>query len=371
MSPTDFPFHTWTAWAIEDFLSDRQGHPHLVFMGSSLMLVPLAGVEADYASKSIDASHHHRSVFFEDNFKKRSGLSARTFNFALPGEMPSDAFLITKFLLKDEKRPDVIVYGVGPRDFMDSTLPCPSATDPYQYLSRFGDVTDHGALLANTWEQRLNFELEHSIYPYGHKMDLQTQCQRKLLAWLDRCAPATGKPFTVHDRRSLFPQYKVFEITENECFFRPSKPEDRAFSDANLLEYRKRYKDLNRTTYDGQMSFLSEILATAKERGTHVVLVSMPITELNRSLLKDSTWTMYCNDLKTLAAKNDASFVDLNNRKDFGMGDFMDTVHLHAHGGAKMLKIIAEEISHDKKAISAIEDGQSKQAIAGLKAQPL
>lgn len=98
----DFPVNTWTTWAIKDFLSPGK-KSDVVFMGSSLMLVPLDGTDADFLGHRIDASAHHQSCYFEDRFKRYSGLSVASYNFALPGEMPSDAALITKFLLKGEK----------------------------------------------------------------------------------------------------------------------------------------------------------------------------------------------------------------------------------------------------------------------------
>ena len=119
LKPADFAFNTWTTWSIKDYLGHTKA-PDVVFLGSSLMLVPLDGVDADYMRKDIDAARHHQSLFFENHFKKYTGKEVSSFNFALPGEMPSDAYLITRFLLEGKKAPKVLVYGVGPRDFMDN-----------------------------------------------------------------------------------------------------------------------------------------------------------------------------------------------------------------------------------------------------------
>ena len=112
-SPENFPYMSWTGWTITDFL--KQPRPNVVFLGSSLMLVPLGGVDADYLRRRVDGSQHHHSAYFEDKFEEKTGLHLRSFNFALPGEMPSDAYLIVKNLLAGEKKPDLIVYGVGDR----------------------------------------------------------------------------------------------------------------------------------------------------------------------------------------------------------------------------------------------------------------
>lgn len=371
IAPTDFPFHTWTGWAIEDFLSDKRGRPQMVFLGSSLVLVPLSGGDADYLNKKIDGSQHHNSVYFEDQFKKHTGTKISTFNFGLPGEMPSDAYLITKFLLKGEKRPDVIVYGVGPRDFMDSLLPSPAATDPYQYLSRFGDVSSHAHMIAPEWQQRLNFELARLVYPYGHKYDLSVDANRFVTAYLNDFLPAPkgSTPFTIERRRLLFPDYQTMEIREKEAFFKPSTEETRKFSDANACEYKKRYAKLNWRTFTHQMKFLADIMTTAKERGTQVVIISMPITDINRDLLEKGTWETYKTSLKVLTQSKGASFIDLGDSKKFAISDFMDTVHLHSAGGMKLLDILAERTAKDRKVMSALDPRNS--SIAGLKGAQL
>ncbi len=367
IAQTDFPIKTWTGWAVDEFLSDKQGRPQFVFMGSSLMLVPVAGVDADYLKQPIDGSRHHQSQYFQDQFKQHSGMQVSTYNFGLPGEMPSDAYLITKFLLKGEKRPDVIVYGVGPRDFMDSLLPSPAATDPYQYLHRFGDVTSHRHLIAPEWDQRLNFELAQFVYPYGHKFDISVTTERIVAATLNKILPApkTDKPFTIADRRTLFPYYKQMEIASNEAFFRPTTPETRTFDNANLKEYKKRYAKLNWRTFTHQMKFLADLMNTARDRGTQVILISMPITDLNRDLLEKGTWDSYKRSLKVLAQSKDATFVDLGDSKQFALSDFMDTVHLHSGGGMKLLDIVAEKASKDRRVMSALDATNS--SIAGLK----
>src|SRR5207253_1653531 len=84
----DFPEMTWTGWTIKDYLS--RDRPNVVFLGSSLMLVPLDGVDADVLNTHIDGSQHHHSVYFERQFQHLTGANIKTFTFALPGEMPSD-----------------------------------------------------------------------------------------------------------------------------------------------------------------------------------------------------------------------------------------------------------------------------------------
>lgn len=361
--PADFPVNTWTTWAIKDFLSDQK-KPDVVFMGSSLMLVPLDGTDADHLNRRIDGSAHHKSVYFEDKFKQYSGQKVASYNFALPGEMPSDAALITRFLLKGEKAPKVLVYGVGPRDFMDNLLPSPAATDPFQYLSRFGDWSNRVDLIVPQWQERLNYELGRAFYTYGAKNQLAQNSDRVIKGVLDEVAPAPKTEKTkaelVAMRRLLLPDYHPFEINRDECFFRPESQSARPKFEDNISEYRKRYKTLKMETFNGQMQFLADILDTAKERQVHVLLVAMPITDINRNLLSDQSWNLYRNNLRKLAAnhQDSATFFDMQETKAFNISDFQDTVHLHSGGGAKLLDMIAKIMAQDKASMAALSDAK-------------
>ncbi|OPZ90583.1 MAG: hypothetical protein BWY75_00674 [bacterium ADurb.Bin425] len=361
LKPSDFPVRTWTTWAISEFFAQPAQPKDVVFLGSSLMLVPLDGTDADFLGKQIDASQHHRSIYFEDAFKKASGKSVSTYNFALPGEMPSDAYLITDFLLKEKRAPKVLVYGVGPRDFMDNLLPSPAATDPYKYLSRFGDLSGHADLLMSDWQERLNWELARLCYVYGNHGQIALDAARSLRPLIDKVAPRPANLSEVDRiafRRKVLPDYLPFEVNPQECFFRPTDPANRPGFMDNIQEYRKRYKTLKMSTFTAQMRFLKDLIAIANERGTHVVLVAMPITQVNRELLPDASWNLYKSELAKLAAQSQSvTFKDLHaeGKGKFALSDFQDTVHLHSGGGAKLLSEIAQIMANDPVSRKALE----------------
>jgi hypothetical protein len=373
LKPADFAFNTWTTWAIKDFLA-RPKTPEVVFLGSSLMLVPLDGVDADYTNSTIDGAAHHRSKYFEDHFKQYSGRKVESFNFALPGEMPSDAYLITRFLLEGKNLPKVLVYGVGPRDFMDNLLPSPSATDPFQYLSRFGDWSDHSSLIVPDWQERFNFELTRLFYTYGQRSQFALDLNRATGGLLDKICPKPPSKMTELEayalRRNIMPDYRPYEVAPGTCLFRPTTDANRPKFLDNIDEYKKRYKTLKTETFNGQMSFLQDILAIAKIRGIHVMLYAMPITDINRSLLSDKSWELYRSRLRQVAATSgaDASFIDVEESKAFKFADFQDTVHLHSGGGAKLLDLMAKSMAGDKAVEKKLGPDLKDQAAAGGRA---
>jgi hypothetical protein len=343
---SEFPELSWTSWRIKHFLSFPK-RPEVVLLGSSLVLVPVAGVEADYQNARLDGTAHYRSRYLERSLEEKTGRRLASFNFSLPGEMPSDAYLITDFLLKGKRRPNLLVYGLGPRDFMDNLLPSPASTDPFRNLSRFGDVTPVLAQAMPDWFERLNFELGKLVYLYGEKGDIGARTERFASAAVDSLAPrpAGGRPFSIADRRSLLPEYRRSQLAEGEAYFRPTRPQDRATVIDNLAEYRSRYARVKWDVFLTQMEFLADTVALARSRGVHVVLVAMPITDVNRALIQDYAWKAYVRSVKAIATVTGSTFVDLGDAGVFSRSDFGDTVHLHSGGGKKLLDLLADRLA--------------------------
>ena len=362
-APNNYPYHSWTSWAIDDFVAQKQA-PNMVFMGSSLMLVPLDGVDADFYGKKVDGAAHHNSKYFEESFGKATGVPVSTYNFALPGEMPSDAYLITKLILSQSKKPDAIVFGVGPRDFMDNLLPSAAATDPYRFLTRFVNVAPVANLAMPGWSERFNYELGRANYFYGNRTDICTLFTQFTGSAINGLVPKAKRmdPALVHQ---LIPEYKPFALEKEQAFFRPLTGAELASFTDNLEEYRKRYKTLNMATFRTQMEFMSRAMQTAKQQGVHVVLVAMPITDLNRELISDSAWSLYHESVKKLASNCGATLVDFSESSCFNRKDFGDTVHLHARGGRKFLDLLTERLVDDSQLLGALRQNRNAVELAG------
>lgn len=366
-APVDFPVLSWTGWTVKQFL-ETTTRPEIVFLGSSLVLVPLDGVDADFLNRKIDGSQHHHSAYFEDKWKTLTGIDAKTYTFALPGEMPSDAFLIVKNLLQGRKQPDVIVYGVGPRDFLDNLLPSPSATDPYKYLSRFGSVDPVASRVMPDWQERMNYELGKIFCIYGNRDDISAKASQTLATMLSPIFPS-NKTITFDERHALIPDYHPCEVCAGTSYFRPTTPAERTTFADNLGEYKKRYANLKWSTYLTQMEFFADTLQTAKDRGIKTVVVAMPITDLNRSLLSEKSWHAYRNGVLAMAKAKGASIVDLSESADFKRSDFMDTVHLHSGGGKRWLDVVSEKMAADSQVLKAMKGGGKSLASKGDRLQ--
>ena len=363
LRPDFFPVLSWTCWTIKDFL-ERKESPNIVFLGSSLVLVPLDGVDADYLNRRVDGSQHHRSIYFEDKLKEKTGLSLSTFTFALPGEMPSDAYLIVKNLLKGDKKPDMIVYGVGPRDFLDNMLPSPAATDPYRYLSRFGKIDDIAARVSPEFFARLDYELGKLSYFWQKRSDLSQLGEQTATAAVNSLVPlpADAEQLSFDDRRLILPDFHPCEVKPGQAWFRPTTAAERAVFVDNLGEYKKRYAKMKWDTYLSQMQFFADALDTARDRGIKAVVVSMPITDLNRALLSDLSWDAYRKGVLSMAKRKGATVVDLSQSTDFPRSDFGDTVHLHSGGGKRLFDVVIDRLAKSADVLTCLAKARESES---------
>lgn len=367
--PDNFPFLSWTAWTIKSFLESKKT-PDVVFLGSSLVLVPLDGVDADFLSRKVDGSQHHHSCYFESGFKAATGVDVTSFTFALPGEMPSDAFLIVDNLLKGAKKPKVIVYGVGPRDFLDNLLPSPSATDPFRFLSRFGEIDPIASRTMPDWPERLSYELGKWVFFYGQREALATGAVTEFSRLANKLVPLPRgcQVISADDRRLLAPEYRPCEVGPGQALFRPSTTKDwTSFSSDNISEYKKRYAKLKWNTYLTQMEFFADTLESARRKGITTVVVMMPVTDINRSLLSDLNWNAYRKGVLGLAQRKGAAVIDLSETDYFERSDFMDTVHLHSLGGRKWLDLLVSSLSLNRQVLYALGPvgGNTEEKLAG------
>src|SRR4029077_3459201 len=128
---------------------------------------------ANYLNQALDVTKHHNVSYLDAKLKDKFGGTFHTFNLAAPGQMPSDAYLTLKAMIATSNRPDVVIYGVGPRDFIDSTLSGPNDTEPFHYLIRIVNIDEIAdASFRNLW-CKLDWFFQKVIYLYTYSLDFK------------------------------------------------------------------------------------------------------------------------------------------------------------------------------------------------------
>jgi len=351
---------TWTEWALADFAKQKGKPLPIVILGSSLVLTPVSLADANFFNGTISGALHHRSDLL-DKFLAASGeRMSSNFSFALPGLMPSDAYLIARLML-DHNNHKLIVYGVGPRDFVDNLLASPASTDPYRCLSKslyeLGDRQASLSFIGKGWQSHLDFILANHFPVYGHKEEilaiLLRQWQGLMHPVVNSIAslaiiPVLPNQLTVADVHNILPNYNPMSIGIKQCLFFPHPQIDPDRFSKDLNEYRQRYQKVNWDTFACQTEFFKNLLKLARVNDFNVLVVAMPITSVNRELLPDYVLTAYRQNLRVLTKTYGASFIDLDNGGRFNDEDFGDTVHLSTTGSIKFIRIVADYVRQHK-----------------------
>ena len=345
---------TWTEWALADFDQQKNKLAEIIIIGSSLVLTPVNLADAHFHNCTMDGALHHKSDLLSFFMNRQSEKKEKNFNFALPGLMPSDAYLITKLLLAGKDHPKLLIYGVGPRDFVDNLLASPASTDPYRCLSKYLSAYNEKETLAlykgKDWQSRLDYFLTEHFPVYNQRNKILTLFTEQGQSLYAQASPIIGasndistiNKFTIANIHNLLPAYNPMAIGVNQCLFQPEVSLDPNRFAQNLNEYRQRYHRINWDTFTCQSGFFIDTLKIARDNHIKVLVVAMPITSINRELLPKHIFDLYKNNLRVFSKLLGANFLDLDETNCFNDQDFGDTVHLSTAGSVKMIKLISD-----------------------------
>jgi hypothetical protein len=317
------------ASAIQQFNQAPQPQ-QVVLMGSSVVMAPVWSTDAKRFTGVADVYHHHRSLELSKLLSDRGNKEQSVFAFALPGLMISDGYLLSHRLLVGARQPNLLVYGLAPRDFMDDLLTGETRTVAFQQLMRLEDIPQLGSLYLSSWQEKLDFTLNSIIYLYGKRWRYQDKALalvRKILAPLNPVKVTEGSSSSAGEQQFLL-------VEDRKQVWQKS-----------IGEYRARYKHFDSAQFSKQERFLETLLAEARSRGLAVALVNMPLTPDNLSLMPPGLYQTYNQTIHRLAGKYGCSLLDLQSAGSFRDADFYDTVHLNENGGEKCLAQLADLIS--------------------------
>src|SRR5262249_16199866 len=152
------------------------------------------------------------SLFLEQKLNTRFDAPQTTSSLAVGGQMASDVYALATSLFSNSQKPKMIIWGVAPRDFLDSTFFDPRSSETVRYLDKVV-ADERGQASANVleWHGRANFlsDVEKKLcdisFLYSRREDLQTMAQNELKPVLERSGndlDVVRAPFTLlHDQR--------------------------------------------------------------------------------------------------------------------------------------------------------------------------
>ncbi len=145
----------------------------VVLIGSSVVMAPVWSTDIKRYPGVADVYHHHRSFELEHLLSKNRLAGTKVFAFALPGLMVSDGYLLTSKLLEGAKKPEMLVYGVTPRDFMDDLMTGETRTPVFQRLMHLEDFSSLGDMYLTSTQEKADFLVNNFVFLYGKRWRYQ------------------------------------------------------------------------------------------------------------------------------------------------------------------------------------------------------
>jgi hypothetical protein len=345
--------HCWEWWRARSFLKQDPA-PDVVLLGSSLMMIPVSVLDADYLHKDLDAVYHDHSVYMEQALA-RTGKNSTCFNFAIPGGMISDDYMVERALLLDDvKRTKLIVLGITLRDFLESHVPCAASTNSFKYFRHYFDVDDIVELAMPEFWQRFDYWQSKLVYMVGRRLDLQVAYEQTLASICNKLLGApTAKVENVADRQLTFNVAHNLKTEAEPGDFVLHAGQIYPYED-NSSEYRKRFSSPSRKLFNTEVEFFKRILVQAQNHNVRVLLVNMPLTPANMGLMPPGFYAEYLNIARAQASQFACPFLDLNDGHRFDVSDFRDTAHMNSGGGKKLLDAVVAAIDKEPTLAAAL-----------------
>jgi len=329
----------------------------VVLLGSSLMMFPFWAMDASFKHKIDDIAHYHKSVALQAALAKCGVADAPVFSLASAGQMSTDTFLYVNEFLKDKNKPQVIVWGIAPRDFSDNNVKSPTATVSFQQIVGLQNFVSYSKTFMPRFEDKAEFLANHSCFLYGRRWRLQKEVDKgleRLSRAITRVVTA-GSPQSTADKVMFAPtaDQAVMQnlgstggaaVSGDLASLLSSTAEKRWSSSAK--EYAGRYKGISKRDLTVQMACLDKTLKICRDRGIKVVIINMPLTAVNQKLMAPGFYDKFSAQVKNITSRygKDVTLVDETHDLRFKDEDYWDTVHMNHVGGAKLLTVIAPAV---------------------------
>lgn len=359
--------HTWVWWATKEF-NELKKAPDVVMLGSSLLMHPMARLDADLLGHDLNYVEHHRVNYIEQALQKSGTNADICYNFSLPGGMVSDDYLVLRALLDERRKPKVAVVVVSMRDFMDCQVHCIGTTQTFKFLARYSPIDDLIDISMPQIWQRFDYLVQKHNYLWGKKLDVQVLLSEKTKSTL---TPIYSSIFPASRLAEADPTKNLPINLRSEVEYFPVRSHEPVTWNDNSSEYKRRYRTANEKLFKTEDVFMHKLCELARQRNIQLMLVNVPLTPENHALMPAGTYEHYRAYLHETAKEQGVALVDLDGRPDFAHTDYYDSVHMNGTGGKKMADEIVRCLVNQPELVAALRaDSDATKEIAVTKKAP-
>jgi hypothetical protein len=324
--------------------------PDIVLLGSSLMRSPFFYLDCRRGQDNVKLEQHLELKEFEDRLAA-AGTPAHVFNLSNEGAMVTDNLLVFDRLLRQEKKPKLVIYGIAVRDFVDAMLAKETASDAYASLFDISEVTAFGNLFATKPLDQLELVLDNSLPLYAGRRGLQGRFAacfaakdeadpRKTVIKPEQLVtpvvPGASTGLTGANE-GLDPREAENSKLRATLVLARNQGADKLWTGSIQL-YAYRYWSVanDKGRFERQMQALNQVLELGRKNDIPVLLVNMPVSQDSIDLLPPGFYDRYVQRIEAACNNRKASFLNLQQDNSYNRSCFHDIVHLNEIGGNKL-----------------------------------
>lgn len=312
----------------------------IVLMGSSLLVVPSVRCDEilnhrrpryDIQYKRNELIAYDKADYLSDQLRQ-NGCPAKVINLGIIACMISDLRIIQRKLIESSKHPKLIVYCIAPRDFLDN------------FHSNIEDSPLYKLLQSNQSDSNVQIQRLIDFCPlYSHRRENCNGLTLLAAELLDRPSNIYSASISNNSLRKPFLD-RLKALASNTKLNLLPKYDEPLNTLQDLESYKQVYLPLNETTYTQQLKALKDLISDAKIHKLKILVVEMPLTTPNMSLLPNSFWIKYRRDISDICKEAQISYLDVSRNVEYKLADFEDSCHLNSRGGGKFFNYLAKVI---------------------------
>lgn len=333
--------------SIEKEISLNPKEPYAVLIGSSLMVAPVVQAESKYRNQIMKRFSERRSTFCEKQLSQRLKSPVQqkvaVYNAAVGGGMASDDFFIGRALLESKNPPAAIICGVAPRDFQDNLVNGAHTTAAFQVLARPADLIN---LLSNdklTSEQKFDVAFGRVSKIWLNRSELKVYLGLLSKKMIEKICPFIlfdkyGDTLVLQPlRRGAFPE----EVRGTPMAY-PGLAIDHYDTVKTGQQYMRSYNPEDRAAQTEQFIYFERLLSLAEKKGVSVLVVNMPLSKFNKSIMPTNFYDNYLGRLNAICDEKSAEVVDFNTTAWDENSNFIDGVHILPAKSQKFLSALID-----------------------------
>lgn len=305
-----------------------------------------ADIHALKVKETSETRYNHITANFGNKiFQNELGLPVNFKNLYFGGCLISDQALMLSKLLDRGNVPKIAILTVVPRPFVDTTIDTKISPvvcffnnrhSGLEHVKNFFDLVEYGLNSVSSIFRT------HSDYATVLSSWACSTFNKPLNSYV-----ADGKAgINSNNKVSIFGREEILDSEKS------ANPEEWAH-EVDL--YKKAYV-FDQKKFDYQYVQHQTMLNRLKENGITTIVLQLPLSQSNLSLLDPNVLSIWKKRLNSAANDTGATMIDLQANPQFTESDFIDGVHLKGSGGVKVWRCIIEHLKMHPERINQVKN---------------